>query len=94
MSGNVQLLIDPAFALLPTAKDGTRARALGIASKARSQLAPDLPTFAEQGLQGFEFDSSVLPIQACNAARLTAAGQLPERLTAVRVFSAGSQADE
>jgi tripartite-type tricarboxylate transporter receptor subunit TctC len=57
MSGNVQLLIDPAFALLPTAKDGTRARALGIASKARSQLAPELPTFAEQGLQGFEFNS-------------------------------------
>jgi tripartite-type tricarboxylate transporter receptor subunit TctC len=57
MGGNVQLLIDPAFALLPTAKDGTRARALGIASKARSQLAPELPTFAEQGLPGFEFNS-------------------------------------
>jgi tripartite-type tricarboxylate transporter receptor subunit TctC len=57
MSGNVQLLIDPAFALLPTAKDGTRARALGIASKARSQLAPELPTMIEQGLPGFEFNS-------------------------------------
>ncbi len=57
MGGNVQLLIDPAFALLPTAKDGTRARALGIASKERSQLAPDLPTFSEQGLPGFEFNS-------------------------------------
>ena len=57
MSGNVQLLIDPAFALLPTAKDGTRARALGIASKTRSTLAPELPTFAEQGLPGFEFNS-------------------------------------
>jgi tripartite-type tricarboxylate transporter receptor subunit TctC len=57
MSGNVQLLIDPAFALLPTAKDGTRARALGIASKTRSTLAPDLATFSEQGLDGFEFNS-------------------------------------
>jgi len=57
MGGSVQLLIDPAFALLPTAKDGSRARALGIASKARSALAPDLPTFAEQGLPGFEFNS-------------------------------------
>jgi tripartite-type tricarboxylate transporter receptor subunit TctC len=53
----VQLLIDPAFALLPTAKDGTRARALGIASKTRSTLAPEVPTFAEQGLPGFEFNS-------------------------------------
>jgi tripartite-type tricarboxylate transporter receptor subunit TctC len=57
MSGSVQLLIDPAFALLPTAKDGTRARALGIASKTRSQLAPDVPTVGEQGLPGFEFNS-------------------------------------
>jgi tripartite-type tricarboxylate transporter receptor subunit TctC len=57
ISGNVQLLIDPAFALLPTAKDGTRARALGIASKTRSQLAPELPTIGEQGLPGFEFNS-------------------------------------
>ena len=57
MSGSVQLLIDPAFALLPTAKDGTRARALGIASKSRSQLAPELPTIGEQGLPGFEFNS-------------------------------------
>jgi tripartite-type tricarboxylate transporter receptor subunit TctC len=57
MGGSVQLLIDPAFALLPTAKDGTKARALGIASKARSTLAPELPTIGEQGLPGFEFNS-------------------------------------
>ena len=59
MSGNVQLFIDPAFALLPTARDGTRARALGIASKTRSQLAPDLPTIGEQGLPGFDSASWV-----------------------------------
>ena len=57
MGGNVQLMIDPSFALLPAAKDGTRARALGIAAKARSQLAPEVPTFAEGGLDGFEFNS-------------------------------------
>ena len=57
MGGNVQLMIDPTFALLPAAKDGTRARALGIAAKARSQLAPEVPTFAESGLDGFEFNS-------------------------------------
>jgi tripartite-type tricarboxylate transporter receptor subunit TctC len=57
MGGNVQLLIDPAFALLPAASDPARARALAIASKARSKLAPELPTMAEQGLTGFEFNS-------------------------------------
>jgi tripartite-type tricarboxylate transporter receptor subunit TctC len=57
MGGNVQLMIDPTFALLPAAKDGVRARPLAIAAKARSQLAPEVPTMAESGLPGFEFNS-------------------------------------
>jgi tripartite-type tricarboxylate transporter receptor subunit TctC len=57
MGGSVQLMFDPAFALLPVTKDPTRARALGIASRTRSQLAPELPTIGEQGLPGFEFNS-------------------------------------
>jgi tripartite-type tricarboxylate transporter receptor subunit TctC len=57
MGGNVQLFIDPAFALLPAAREGTRVRALAIASKERSQLAPDIPTMGESGLPGFEFNS-------------------------------------
>jgi tripartite-type tricarboxylate transporter receptor subunit TctC len=57
MGGAVQLLIDPTFALLPAAKDGTRVRALGIAAAKRSVLAPDVPTMAESGLPGFEFNS-------------------------------------
>jgi tripartite-type tricarboxylate transporter receptor subunit TctC len=57
MGGNVHLLIDPTFALLPAAKDGVRARPLAIATKARSQLAPEVPTMAESGLPGFEFNS-------------------------------------
>src|ERR1700704_1011794 len=57
MGGNVQLMIDPTFALLPAAKDGMRARPLAIAAKARSQLAPEVPTMAESGLPGFEFNS-------------------------------------
>src|SRR4029453_7918273 len=40
MAGSVQLLIDPSFALLPAAQDGTKARVLGIATKQRSVLAP------------------------------------------------------
>ena len=57
MGGSVQLLIDPSFALLPAAQDGTKARALGIATKQRSVLAPDVPTMAEAGLPGYEFNS-------------------------------------
>lgn len=57
MGGSVQLLIDPSFALLPAAGDPTKARALGIATKQRSVLAPDVPTMAEAGLPGFEFNS-------------------------------------
>lgn len=56
MNGAVQLLIDPSFALLPQAKGGT-IKALGIASKARSVLAPDVPTISEAGVPDFVFNS-------------------------------------
>jgi tripartite-type tricarboxylate transporter receptor subunit TctC len=57
MAGAVQLLIDTSFALIPAAKDGTKARAIGIAAAKRSILAPDIPTMAEAGVPGFEFQS-------------------------------------
>lgn len=57
MGGVAQLLIDPSFALLPAAKDATKLRALGIATARRSVLEPELPTLAEAGLPGFEFNS-------------------------------------
>jgi len=57
MGGNVHLLIDPSFALLPAARDPSRVRALGIATARRSVLAPDVPTMAEAGLPGYEFQS-------------------------------------
>ena len=57
MVGSVQLLIDPSFALLPAAQDGTKARALGIATKDRSVLAPEIPTMSEAGLPGYIFNS-------------------------------------
>src|SRR5258706_354062 len=56
VGGHVQLLIDASFALLPAAGEG-RVKALGITTKERSTLAPDLPTLAEQGLDGFDFQS-------------------------------------
>lgn len=56
MAGSAQLLIDPSFALLPAAAD-RRVKALGIATAARSALAPEVPTMAEAGLPGYEFQS-------------------------------------
>jgi tripartite-type tricarboxylate transporter receptor subunit TctC len=56
MGGSVELLIDPSFALLPAAAGG-KAHALAIATAERSALAPDLPTMAEAGLPGYEFQS-------------------------------------
>jgi tripartite-type tricarboxylate transporter receptor subunit TctC len=57
MGGSVQLLIDPSFALLPAAKDATKVKALAIASRQRSVLAPDVPTFAEGGVPDYAFNS-------------------------------------
>ncbi|EHM01692.1 Tat pathway signal sequence domain protein [Acetobacteraceae bacterium AT-5844] len=56
MGGNVQLLIDPCFALLPARGDG-KINAVGIATAERSVLAPDVPTMAEGGLPGYQFQS-------------------------------------
>ena len=56
MGGSVQLLIDPCFAILPARGDG-KINVLGIAAPERSNLASDVPTMAEAGLPGYEFQS-------------------------------------
>lgn len=56
MGGHVQLLIDASFALIPVAREN-RVRTLGITTKERSALAPDIPTIAEQGFAGYDFQS-------------------------------------
>src|SRR5947209_5323259 len=56
MGGHVQLLIDASFALIPIARDG-KVKTLGITTKERSLLAPDIPTVAEQGFAGYDFQS-------------------------------------
>jgi tripartite-type tricarboxylate transporter receptor subunit TctC len=55
-AGNVQLMFDPVLATLPMVRGG-QLRGLGIATAARSPLAPELPTLVEAGLPGFEFYS-------------------------------------
>ena len=56
ISGRVQFSMAPIASSVSLIKEG-RLRALGVSSKKRSSLYPDLPTIAEQGITGFEWDS-------------------------------------
>mgnify|MGYP003329695990 FL=1 len=56
ISGRVQFTMAPIASSVSLIKEG-RLRALGVSSKKRSSLYPDLPTIAEQGISGFEWDS-------------------------------------
>jgi len=53
LGGQVQLMFDQMSTSLAHIKAG-RLRPLGVTSRARSPLLPDVPTIAEQGLPGFE----------------------------------------
>lgn len=52
VAGNVQLAFETVAAALPHVRSG-RVRPLGAATPRRSPLAPDVPTFEEQGYAGF-----------------------------------------
>jgi len=51
--GETQALFDQSIAIMPSARAG-RLRALAVSSPKRFDAAPELPTFAEAGLPGFE----------------------------------------
>ncbi|MBA3476903.1 MAG: tripartite tricarboxylate transporter substrate binding protein [Lautropia sp.] len=51
--GSIQFMVGNIAAAAPFVSNG-RVRALGVTSKTRSQLLPDVPTIAESGLPGFE----------------------------------------
>ncbi len=55
-AGNAHLMFDPVLATLPMVRGG-QLRGLGIATAARTPVAPGLQTLAEAGLPGFEFYS-------------------------------------
>lgn len=56
MSGQVQLIADPMLSSLPLAKAGS-IKALAITSAKRVGIAPEIPTVAESGMNGFDFGS-------------------------------------
>jgi tripartite-type tricarboxylate transporter receptor subunit TctC len=53
VSGEVSLMAPSITSALPVLRAG-KVRALGMTSTSRASIAPDIPTFAEQGLTGFE----------------------------------------
>lgn len=53
IAGEVPMVFQAASGVLPHVRAGTL-RALAVASRERSALAPDIPTFAEQGFPGVE----------------------------------------
>jgi tripartite-type tricarboxylate transporter receptor subunit TctC len=53
MAGRIPLAIDSLPAHLPHLKSG-KTRALAVASRTRSPILPDVPTFIEAGLPGYE----------------------------------------
>lgn len=54
MGGQIPITFLSTAASLPQVKAG-RVRALGISGRARSPVAPEVPTVAESGVPGFEF---------------------------------------
>lgn len=56
MSGRGGAMIGANIAVMPYANDN-RVRLLGVTTAARSKFLPELPTLAESGLRGYEFDS-------------------------------------
>jgi len=53
LAGRIPMIFDIAASALPYARSG-ELRALGISTKERSPLAPNLPTIQEQGVPGYE----------------------------------------
>lgn len=56
MTGEVSATFTTVPSALSLVRDG-RLKALGVSSKTRSALVPDVPTVAESGLAGFEFNT-------------------------------------
>ena len=53
MAGNIEIAINQFAIAAPLVKQG-KVRCLGVTSRERTPLMPEVPTIAEQGLKGFE----------------------------------------
>ena len=55
LGGQIQIMFDPLQSILSNAQGG-RLRAIAISSKMRSSVLPNVPTIAESGLPGFDYN--------------------------------------
>src|SRR3954451_24143338 len=105
MGGQVQLIADPMASSLPLAASG-KIKALAVTSLKRVAAAPDVPTIAESGMNGFDFSSwyglwgpKGLPaditakLQA-EVAKALAAPEVKERLAVLGFETIGSTPQE
>jgi tripartite-type tricarboxylate transporter receptor subunit TctC len=105
MGGQIQLIADPMASSLPLAASG-KIKALAVTSMRRVAAAPGIPTIAESGMTGFDFQSwyglwgpKGLPadiaakLQA-EVAKVLAQPEVKERLGALGFETIGSTADE
>ncbi len=53
LAGRVQMIFEPMATMLPHVRSG-RMRALGVTTAKRSVAAPEIPSLAEQGLEGYD----------------------------------------
>jgi tripartite-type tricarboxylate transporter receptor subunit TctC len=53
LAGRVQVIFEPTLTMLPHVRAG-RMKALGVTSPKRSAATPEIPTLAEQGLEGYD----------------------------------------
>ena len=53
LAGRVHLIFEPMVTMLPHVRAG-RMKALGVTSLKRSAAAPEIPSLAEQGMEGFD----------------------------------------
>jgi tripartite-type tricarboxylate transporter receptor subunit TctC len=56
IGGQISLMLDNSLSVPSHIKAG-KLRALGVSTKSRSSLLPDVPTIIEAGVPGYEFDS-------------------------------------
>ncbi|HZN23541.1 MAG TPA: tripartite tricarboxylate transporter substrate binding protein [Burkholderiales bacterium] len=104
-AGEVQSVFDQSAALLPHVKAG-KLRALGVTSIKRVDIAPDVPTFVESGVAGFEvivWNAILAPagtpraiVESLNAHinRVLGQTELRERLGALGLTPAGGSVAE
>ena len=105
MGGQIQLIADPMASSLPLATAG-KIKALAVTSLKRVAAAPDIPTIAESGMTGFDFQSwyglwgpKDLPADIASklqaeVAKALAAPEVKERLGILGFEAIGSTAAE